>query len=424
MHAVQTLAEDEKAKMRRAIEAQRNFQRQSHNIVWRNPVNSKSAEELKAEFKGEGDAALCSFFMKTGACRYGEACSKPHPYPSISATIMVKNMYDGPGMTDIQDEDNDDGLELEEHEIYKSFREFFEDVVPEFQAFGNVLALRVCRNHSDHLRGHTYVMYSSEAEAKKAYDVLNGRFYAGKQLMIFFSPLVNWKGACCGSFAKGLCERGKNCNFLHVFKNPGGVLEGNMSEEAKTFSGLGFSGRNERGNERHNRNDRPSTSFVKGSDTIPGNADHKEIDRNRDSRDRKDDDRGRREDVRDRRDGVRDRRDEDRDRRDERRRDDDRDRRDERRDDGRRDDRDRYRDYDRDRYRDEDRDRRRDDDYDKRRDDRDDKRRDERDDNASEKRSFRDEKVEPKSKDDWRKRKGSDLQDESVTKKKSFRESF
>lgn len=59
-------------------------------MVWRNPVQSKSAEELRGEFKGEGDAAVCSFFMKTGACRYGEACSKPHPYPSISATIMVK----------------------------------------------------------------------------------------------------------------------------------------------------------------------------------------------------------------------------------------------------------------------------------------------------------------------------------------------
>jgi hypothetical protein len=63
------------------------------------------------------DSMNCAFFLKTGSCRYGEACSKFHPYPASSTTILIKNMYDGPGMTEVTDEDNDDDLEHSEDEV-------------------------------------------------------------------------------------------------------------------------------------------------------------------------------------------------------------------------------------------------------------------------------------------------------------------
>jgi hypothetical protein len=42
--------------------------------------------------------------------------------------------------------------------------------------------LQVCRNGSPHLRGNVYVHYCTEESAMAAYNALNGRFYAGKQV--------------------------------------------------------------------------------------------------------------------------------------------------------------------------------------------------------------------------------------------------
>jgi len=135
-------------------------------------------------------------------------------------------MYDGPGMSEPTDEDNDDDLEHSEEEIREHFEKFWYDVVPEFKRFGEIEQLRVCRNHSHHLRGNVYIMYRKKEEAMQAHKAFHGRYYAGKKLLIQFSPVVNWKSAVCGLFTRRQCERGKQCNFLHVFSNPNGDLEG------------------------------------------------------------------------------------------------------------------------------------------------------------------------------------------------------
>jgi len=134
-------------------------------------------------------------------------------------------------MSEPTDEDNDDDLEHSEEEIKSHFEAFWLDVVPEFRKFGKIEQLRVCRNHSHHLRGNVYVMYKREEDARRAFQAFQGRFYAGRQLFVQYSPLVNWKTAVCGLFKKLRCERGKQCNFLHVFKNPNGELEGKEEEE-------------------------------------------------------------------------------------------------------------------------------------------------------------------------------------------------
>lgn len=59
-------------------------------------------------FGTEQDKAHCPFHIKTGACRFGLRCSRVHFYPDKSCTLLVKNMYTGPGLAWEQDE----GLEV------------------------------------------------------------------------------------------------------------------------------------------------------------------------------------------------------------------------------------------------------------------------------------------------------------------------
>ena len=59
-----------------------------------------------------------------------------------------------------------------------------------------------------------------EDDAIKAYSVFNGRYYAGKQLSACFVSITNWKESICGLFLRKSCDKGRSCNYLHVFKDP------------------------------------------------------------------------------------------------------------------------------------------------------------------------------------------------------------
>lgn len=61
-------------------------------------------------FGTEQDKAHCPFHLKTGACRFGLRCSRVHFYPDKSSTLLIKNMYNGPGLA--CDRDQDEGLEV------------------------------------------------------------------------------------------------------------------------------------------------------------------------------------------------------------------------------------------------------------------------------------------------------------------------
>ena len=51
------------------------------------------------------------------------------------------------------------GLEYEDNDLYRSFRDFYYDIVPEFKSVGRVVNIKVCCNHEPHLRGNVYVQY-------------------------------------------------------------------------------------------------------------------------------------------------------------------------------------------------------------------------------------------------------------------------
>ncbi|KAM4796987.1 U2 small nuclear ribonucleoprotein auxiliary factor 35 kDa subunit-related protein 2 [Rhinophrynus dorsalis] len=183
--------------------------------TWHNP-------EAPEGYGTEKDRANCPFYLKTGACRFGERCSRKHSYPSSSQTLLVRGMFVTFGMEQCRrdDYDTDASLEYGEEEIYQQFLEFYADVVPEFKSVGKVVQFKVSCNFEPHLRGNVYVQYQTEEECLQAFSLFNGRWYASRQLQCEFSPVTRWKTAICGLFERQKCPRGKHCNFLHVFKNP------------------------------------------------------------------------------------------------------------------------------------------------------------------------------------------------------------
>ncbi|MQL88992.1 hypothetical protein Taro_021562 [Colocasia esculenta] len=61
-----------------------------------------------------------------------------------------------------------------------------------------------------------------------AHNMMNGRYYAGKQITCEFVTITRWKMAICGEYMKSrlkTCSHGTACNFIHCFRNPGGDYE-------------------------------------------------------------------------------------------------------------------------------------------------------------------------------------------------------
>ncbi|XP_008786457.2 zinc finger CCCH domain-containing protein 16 [Phoenix dactylifera] len=186
-------------------------------------VLDKAAQQIP-NFGTEQDKAHCPFHLKTGACRFGSRCSRVHFHPDNSCTLLIKNMYSGPGLAWEQDE----GLEYTDEEVEHCYEEFYEDVHTEFLKFGELVNFKVCRNGSHHLRGNVYVHYKSLDSALLAYTNMNGRYYAGKQIICEFVAITRWKVAICGEYMKSrlkTCSHGTACNFIHCFRNPGGDYE-------------------------------------------------------------------------------------------------------------------------------------------------------------------------------------------------------
>lgn len=120
--------------------------------------------ELMVEAETNPGKELCQFFVKTASCRFGNQCMRNHKRPKISKILLIQSFF-----TDIHLEQNvpteygnDLTLECEDSEIYDHFKEFFTDVVPEFEHFGCIKHFVVCTNYQPHLRGHVLIEYTSE----------------------------------------------------------------------------------------------------------------------------------------------------------------------------------------------------------------------------------------------------------------------
>ncbi|KAG2396402.1 Zinc finger CCCH domain-containing protein [Vigna angularis] len=215
-----------------------NFSQQNDDIrPTSNPLPPESESESRTQnlqdvaeqipnFGTEQDKAHCPFHLKTGACRFGRRCSRVHFIPDKSSTLLMENMYNGPGLA--CDRDQDEGLEYTDEEIDRCFEEFYEDVHTEFLKFGEIVNFKVCKNGSFHLRGNVYVQYKALDSALLAANLINRHDFTGKRVTCQFVNLTRWKVAICGEYMKSgfkTCSRGTACNFIHCFRNPGGDYE-------------------------------------------------------------------------------------------------------------------------------------------------------------------------------------------------------
>jgi splicing factor U2AF subunit len=264
----------------------------------------------------EKDRVNCPFYFKVGACRHGDRCERRHLKPALSQTVLLGGMYQ-PILTMDQDPQ-------------KHFEDFYEDVFSECMKFGEVEELVVCENLNDHLRGNVYIKFYDEDAAAAALKGLSGRFYAGKLIIGEFSPVTDFRDACCRQHEEAACARGGYCNFLHPKPPNRNLLRQLYAEQRKMY--------------RHKKR-RSHSRSRSGS-----RSKSRSRSRDRDHRHNDDSKRKRGED-RDKHRRSRSPRDRDSDRRDDRGRRDDRDRR----------DRDSHRDRDRDRDRGRERERERDD---------------------------------------------------------------
>ncbi|WVN89278.1 uncharacterized protein L203_104499 [Cryptococcus depauperatus CBS 7841] len=160
-------------------------------------------------FGTEQDRINCSFYLKIGACRHGDRCSRKHIKPQFSQTIVLHNVYNNPGHTP-------EGQSMTNEELQADFDRFYEDFFIELAKYGNLLEMIVCDNVGDHLLGNVYARFEFEAEASRAVQDLNNRWYAMRPLNAELSPVTDFRESCCRQNELGECQREGFCNFMHL----------------------------------------------------------------------------------------------------------------------------------------------------------------------------------------------------------------
>ncbi|GAV61689.1 zf-CCCH domain-containing protein/RRM_5 domain-containing protein [Cephalotus follicularis] len=176
------------------------------------------AEHLASIFGTEKDRVNCPFYFKIGACRHGDRCSRLHTKPSISPTLLLSNMYQRPDMLTPGLDSQAQGQALEPRKIQDHFEDFYEDLFEELSKYGEIESLNICDNLADHMVGNVYVQFREEEHAANALNNLNGRFYAGRPIIVDFSPVTDFREATCRQYEENVCNRGGYCNFMHLKK--------------------------------------------------------------------------------------------------------------------------------------------------------------------------------------------------------------
>ncbi|XP_050367336.1 splicing factor U2af small subunit B-like [Argentina anserina] len=172
------------------------------------------AEHLASIFGTEKDRVNCPFYFKIGACRHGDRCSRLHTKPSVSPTLLLSNMYQRPDM--ITPGVDAQGHRIDPRQMQSHFEEFYEDLFQELSKYGEIESLNVCDNLADHMVGNVYVQFSEEDHAANALKNLTGRFYAGRPIIVDFSPVTDFREATCRQYEENTCNRGGYCNFMHL----------------------------------------------------------------------------------------------------------------------------------------------------------------------------------------------------------------
>ncbi|PQP98161.1 splicing factor U2af small subunit B-like [Prunus yedoensis var. nudiflora] len=110
------------------------------------------------------------------------------------------------------------GQALDPRKIQDNFEDFYEDLFEELSKYGQIESLNICDNLADHMVGNVYVQFREEEHAQAALQNLTGRFYAGRPIIVDFSPVTDFREATCRQYEENVCNRGGYCNFMHLKK--------------------------------------------------------------------------------------------------------------------------------------------------------------------------------------------------------------
>lgn len=135
--------------------------------------------ELLIEAETNPSKGLCPFFTNTATCRFGNKCNRNHKRQKIGKILQVPAFFSNICLDQNKNTEygNDLVLEHDEKDIYENFTEFFVDVVPEFERFGEIQHFVVCKNSAAQLRGYVFVEYSTERCVKHFKLKNNFNFY-------------------------------------------------------------------------------------------------------------------------------------------------------------------------------------------------------------------------------------------------------
>ncbi|CDH11225.1 related to Splicing factor U2AF 23 kDa subunit [Zygosaccharomyces bailii ISA1307] len=99
---------------------------------------------------------------------------------------------------------------------YEEFDELYEDIYSEACKYGSVRSMVICENSNVHLKGNVYLYYEKEQDAQDAKDAFNTRWYDERPLYSDLTHISDFREAICRKHDMGTCERGGDCNFMHV----------------------------------------------------------------------------------------------------------------------------------------------------------------------------------------------------------------
>eukprot|EP00929_Paragymnodinium_shiwhaense_P015460 TRINITY_DN123554_c0_g1_i1.p1 TRINITY_DN123554_c0_g1~~TRINITY_DN123554_c0_g1_i1.p1 ORF type:complete len:346 (-),score=67.70 TRINITY_DN123554_c0_g1_i1:155-1192(-) len=166
-------------------------------------------------FPTEEDRVNCPFYFKIGACRNGDRCNRLHQRPTKSSVLMIPHMY--PAMPEALQVSGDEDWDDETYDKAQEHCEiFYEEIFLELANYGEIEDLVICDNVTEHMIGHVYVKYYTEANAVNAHANLQKRFYGVSLLQPEFSPVTSFADARCKALLEGRCTRGGGCNFMHI----------------------------------------------------------------------------------------------------------------------------------------------------------------------------------------------------------------
>ncbi|KAG7564479.1 Zinc finger CCCH-type [Arabidopsis suecica] len=110
--------------------------------------------------------------------------------------------------------------------------------------------------------GNVYVQFREEEQAGNALRNLQGRFYAGRPIIVDFSPVTDFHEATCRQYEEETCKRGGYCNFMHLKSISSGLrrqLYGrykNRHSHSRSRSPYRHRSHEDRSHERHSRSKR------------------------------------------------------------------------------------------------------------------------------------------------------------------------